>query len=405
MNAQLHQEVLMSYRLLFGQTGGARTVVKSELRHLKARGQYDDLLDLLCAHPCDGKLRSLPMQMWPVSCRSFEGTLQEEEAYSSQDDFPRFGQHFAKLQEFNLSQQPSKLRDLWRDRRNPLQCLNTFHSARWCPYLFSILLTANYTETEKPYAADWQPDEDPTAKQTNYIFSPQPMNVTAIKPHDNFDLDTHGFCTVKAELHMNIKDILQKPREVEPEYFEEIEAVLKAQFPEYTRFEGIEFVVRQRDERFPSEEMAIVAYEQPACIAHSDYSVDGTTLQLKSSFPGQEKYFEGREFDMLNIWRPLSGPNNDWPLALCDFTSIDCQNDIALADILHRDRIGENQLLYHNSKHRWYYIPGQQPEDLLIFRNADSTGRKPMAFHCAFFNPDSQGPPRQSCEVRFVAFR
>jgi hypothetical protein len=92
---------------------------------LREQPEYDPLLDIVCARKCDKTVRALPSSLWPTSCRSFEGFLQKENAYSSQDDFPMFSQRLAKLQEFNLRQQPSKLRDLWRDRRNPLQW-NTF---------------------------------------------------------------------------------------------------------------------------------------------------------------------------------------------------------------------------------------------------------------------------------------
>jgi hypothetical protein len=122
-NAQSYQEILMSYRLLFGQSPSARKLVKASLRVLEEKDpdEYDPLLDLLCAQPCNNKIRGLPLSLWPISCRSYEDTLQEENAYSLQDNFPMFGQRLAKLQDFNLRQQPSKLRDLWRDRRNPLQ--------------------------------------------------------------------------------------------------------------------------------------------------------------------------------------------------------------------------------------------------------------------------------------------
>ncbi|OTA87934.1 hypothetical protein M434DRAFT_130619 [Hypoxylon sp. CO27-5] len=120
---QLHQEVLMSYRLLFGQRRGSRRLAKVALRKLKEEqgDDYDDLLDLLCTHRCDNSIRGLPPSLWPVTCRTFENGLQEENSYSSQDDFPLFGQRLVKLQEFTLRQQPSKLEDLWRDKRNPLQ--------------------------------------------------------------------------------------------------------------------------------------------------------------------------------------------------------------------------------------------------------------------------------------------
>jgi len=121
-NAQSHQEVLMSYRLLFGQTRGAQRLARAALKELREQeGEYDSLLDLLCTRPCDKTVLNLPLSLWPVTCRSHEGSLQEESTYSSQDDFPLFGQRLTKLQEFSLRQQPSRLRDLWRDRRNPLQ--------------------------------------------------------------------------------------------------------------------------------------------------------------------------------------------------------------------------------------------------------------------------------------------
>lgn len=62
---------------------------------------------------------------------------------------------------------------------------------------------------------------------------------------------------------------------------------------------AVRIQVRQRDERFPSDAVAVVEHEQPACLAHSDFSVHGAILQLKASFPGQEEYFQDRNFDIL----------------------------------------------------------------------------------------------------------
>jgi len=41
--------------------------------------------------------------------------------YSAARDFPIFGSRLLALQKHNQRQQPSRVRDLWRDRRNPLQ--------------------------------------------------------------------------------------------------------------------------------------------------------------------------------------------------------------------------------------------------------------------------------------------
>ncbi len=76
-----------------------------------------------------------------------------------------------------------------------------------------------------------------------------------------------------------------------------------------------------------------------------------------------------------SLWRPLHGPNDDWPLVVCDFSSIE-EQDMILNDDLHRDRAVENTLLHSNEKHRWHYIGGQAIEDVLVFRVIDSTGKR-----------------------------
>lgn len=43
----------------------------------------------------------------------------------------------------------------------------------------------------------------------------------------------------------------------------------------------------------------MVKYEQPAAVAHSDYTPGGAIEQLKGSFRGQETHFLNREFDMI----------------------------------------------------------------------------------------------------------
>ena len=119
---RISQEVLMSYRLLFGQKQISRKAGRAELERLKCRDpHYDPLLDVLCTHNYGAIITKLPASLWPVSCRDIDGTLQEVDSYSAQDDFPIFGPRLLKLQGYNLRRQPSKFRDLWRDRRNPLQ--------------------------------------------------------------------------------------------------------------------------------------------------------------------------------------------------------------------------------------------------------------------------------------------
>ncbi|KAI1359611.1 putative CmcJ-like methyltransferase [Xylaria arbuscula] len=257
---------------------------------------------------------------------------------------------------------------------------------------------------EKPYSADFAVDEQNGAKKSNIITTDRHVEVAPVASRGEFNININGFCILKENTTLTLEDALERPEEAELKYQAELEKILHKNFPECTRFEGLDFVVRRRHPNYPSEKEETVKYEQPATVAHSDYTPEGAIQQLKGSFPGQEAYFLDKEYDMINVWKPLVGPNNDWPLALCDYSSIQ-PTDITRADVLHADRITENQLLYPSQQHRWYYVESQQPNDLIVFRNTDNTGKRAVGFHAAIPNPTSTGPLRSSVEVRFVAFR
>ena len=51
--------------------------------------------------------------------------------------------------------------------------------------------------------------------------------------------------------------------------------------------------------------------------------------------------------------------------------------------------------------HRWYYKFGQQPEDVLLFKQADNHGVARACPHTAFIDKEFEdGPARESIELR-----
>lgn len=73
-----------------------------------------------------------------------------------------------------------------------------------------------------------------------------------------------------------------------------------------------------------------------------------------------------------SVWHPLQGPLVDWPLALCDGSTVDFENDTMAGDIVDKDAVFENTQVHFNTEQKWYYLSNQIPEELLIFSNADS---------------------------------
>ena len=71
------------------------------------------------------------------------------------------------------------------------------------------------------------------------------------------------------------------------------------------------------------------------------------------------------------MWHPLRGPLVDWPLALCDASSVDFASDTVPGDVVDRSDFFENTQVHYSAEHNWYWLRDQMPNELLVFINAD----------------------------------
>jgi len=108
-----------------------------------------------------------------------------------------------------------------------------------------------------------------------------------------------------------------------------------------------------------------------------------------------------------NLWRALSPPPQDMPLAVCDMRTVSLDDLVtANAEFGDRDFKFEISLVRHNPSHRWYYYPNMTPDELLMFKVW--TLRPHMeqcVFHGAFYDPSrpKDAAPRVSIEARAFA--
>ena len=75
---------------------------------------------------------------------------------------------------------------------------------------------------------------------------------------------------------------------------------------------------------------------------------------------------------MYSVWKSFQGPGNDWPLALCDFRTIDHNSETITADVVFVNRFTENQRLYYSPRHKWYYYKDLGQDEVIMFRQTDS---------------------------------
>jgi hypothetical protein len=138
-----------------------------------------------------------------------------------------------------------------------------------------------------------------------------------------------------------------------------------------------------------------------------------------------EKTFAGRaifsRFIASSLWRPFSQPPQDWPLAVCDGTSVGDDEGVPnvmvrLAELPDPDNIPEHcenedtlpaaSIFHFNPGHRWWYFPDMTRDEVLLVKFHDSDHSKAWrAPHTSFRDPGvHNAPPRQSIEFRTIAY-
>jgi hypothetical protein len=118
-----------------------------------------------------------------------------------------------------------------------------------------------------------------------------------------------------------------------------------------------------------------------------------------------------RRVAFVNLWRPIVGPVQDNPLALCAASSV-APEDFVETDIRH---FGEDDLdtprhtgqiysVRHNPAHQWFYVSDMLPDEFLLLKCYDSRtdGRARFMPHTGFRNPacPPRHVPRESIEAR-----
>ena len=144
----------------------------------------------------------------------------------------------------------------------------------------------------------------------------------------------------------------------------------------------------------------------PVWLAHNDYTETSGPQRVRDLLDEEAEELIQNRFAVINCWKPIHGTAFDAPLAVCDAQTIDSV-DMVETDLRYPDRTGEIYSFAYSEDHRWFYYPEMTPDEALLIKGYDSaTDRARFTAHTAIrpsnSNPDA--PPRQSLEVRTLAF-
>jgi hypothetical protein len=152
----------------------------------------------------------------------------------------------------------------------------------------------------------------------------------------------------------------------------------------------------------------------PGRFVHCDFSPNpaGSCFWVKKLLPEDEARERlERRFAIYNVWRVLSEPPQDAPLAICDAGSVgrddrvgaDCVEELPEEPNLRF----EMSVFRYSPHHRWRYFSNMTRHELLVFKGFDSDPNRANGVpHVAFNDPSCppDAPPRESIDARFIAF-
>jgi hypothetical protein len=152
---------------------------------------------------------------------------------------------------------------------------------------------------------------------------------------------------------------------------------------------------------------------RPARIVHVDYTHDSfhefAQEHVRENL-NRTRLLTGR-YAAFNIWRAVSPPPQDCPLACIDRRTTTI-GDVVEGDVvtklqgLREERIGTSFYTW-NPRHKWGYFGGMTRDEVLVFLAYDSADDAlPGTPHSAFDDPTcpSGTVPRASCELRAYVY-
>ncbi|KIM98973.1 hypothetical protein OIDMADRAFT_146645 [Oidiodendron maius Zn] len=230
-------------------------------------------------------------------------------------------------------------------------------------------------KTEKPYQMFI--DLPPSTPRTNVDFEVKDVLFRDIRGSEaEIDIDEHGF------MMRNIKDIEgldnnPSTDQIERLYLPVVEELLRREVKGVDRVKIFDWRLRSARSRIDGESVNLKNLSDrlaPANNAHLDQEPSSAVNLVHRLFLAEaDKLLSGR-FRIINIWRPLHHVVEDWPLAICDGSTVTYE-DLLATDIVREnfeEYVGSNMFALYREKCNWYFLSKQKPSEIWIFKQYDS---------------------------------
>jgi hypothetical protein len=242
-------------------------------------------------------------------------------------------------------------------------------------------------------------------------YAPYPVIIRNARIGGTFTLDDHGFC-----LGRQHSDITDWEHQYGPA------SAYAAQVCAIAKFLSGADLVLTMGGMVRSSGATNANVQPPAAEAHVDFT------QVSAERIAHRMYRQSRpegpgfhRFIAFSLWRVLSMPPQDMPLALCDGrsvrddegtrnTKVDVDviptGEALFAPIEGEENMTAATIFHYSPQHRWWYFPDMTPDEVIFIKLYDSDHRTAWRCpHTAFRDTTrSDVRERRSMEFRAIAY-
>ncbi|EGN97118.1 hypothetical protein SERLA73DRAFT_183726 [Serpula lacrymans var. lacrymans S7.3] len=247
---------------------------------------------------------------------------------------------------------------------------------------------------------------DPSSGQSprNWVPETHTVEINNIRGKEHeFTLDKAGYQYYK---RFAKHQAFTNDEDIKNEYYPESAELIK----ELTGASKVVLFDHTIRRRRPGQSSDDESKRQPVSQVHVDQTPAAAVNRVHRHLPAEEaEVYVKKRFQIINLWRPITHPAVDYPLALCDYTSVNQETDLVPVKLIFPDREGETFGVKFNPNHKWNYLKEMTQDELVLIKCYDSAKIKDLAVftpHTGFLDKSApkDAPLRESIELRALVF-
>ncbi|KZS90876.1 hypothetical protein SISNIDRAFT_475202 [Sistotremastrum niveocremeum HHB9708] len=248
------------------------------------------------------------------------------------------------------------------------------------------------------------PDPRRGIPATNFGTEEKVIEITDLRGQEHTtNIDVHGFQYFKVPTK---EKAFNNDQTIKSQYYTE-QANLIKKLTRASRVVMFDHTIRHNK---PGDEEDTPENRHPVPRVHVDQTAESARARVIRHLPPSDtpRLLAGR-YQIINLWRPIHNPAYDFPLALCDYRTMNPSTDLVPTTLKYPDRDGETFSVKFSPRHKWNYVRGMGVDEGVLIKCFDSVDDGSVAVltpHTAFIDPTTpkDAPLRSSIELRALVF-